>query len=48
MMSTPAMADWGMRSQLIVSPNPSLKRMPSRYIDRPMGLPASGEARKPR
>src|SRR5262245_23764259 len=48
MMSTSARADWGTRSQLIVSPNPSLKRMPSTYIDRPMGLPVKGEARNPR
>src|SRR4029450_7285778 len=48
MMSTGEMANWGMRSQLIVSPNPSLKRMPSRYTDNPMGLPVSGPPRKPR
>src|SRR4029453_2054683 len=48
MTSIPEIASRGMRSQLTVSPNPSLNRMPSRYTDSPMALPARGEARKPR
>ena len=48
MTVTSAIADWGIRSQLMVSPNPSLNRMPSRYIESPIGLPASGDPRNPR
>ena len=39
---------WGSRSQDTTSPKGSLMRMPSRYTDRPCGVPSAGEAVKPR